>query len=320
MNSPTAISRRKLRKVNRPFAVLFALALITALIAATLINPATRADASSANDKLDLNKTPVADYNINLGKNTLRLPAPSQLQALDTLKANLGDENITARWDKSTGSVDTVMDFASPASPLEPEAAARNFIQANAGLFGLTDMDTLRLKRNTAALGGNLLYFEQTYQGLPVAGGGIGVVLDGERRVKSISGPYQKDLNLNIAPSLDAATAIAAAQTDLAQYRVKWVAGVADVLNPALDKLATQLGPDGDAASRLKRLPDSRRRASRLQILLLLAQPVRCLQVSDRRRDGRGALPRGFRALSGAVATFGGHLPDLPMHHGRIEK
>ncbi|MGI9106614.1 MAG: M36 family metallopeptidase [Pyrinomonadaceae bacterium] len=208
-----------------------------------LINPATRVDASSAGNKLDLNKTAVPEYNINLGKIALRPPSPAQLQAFDTLKANLGDANITARWDKSTGSIDSVMDFASPPSSLEPEAAARDFIQANASLFGITDMGTLRLKRNTAALGGNLLYFEQTYQGLAVAGGGVGVVLDGERRVKSISGPYQKDLNLNIAPSLDGAAAIAQAQSDLAQYQMQWVAGVADVLNPALDKLASQLGP-----------------------------------------------------------------------------
>lgn len=56
------------------------------------------------------------------------------------------------------------MDFASAPSSLEPEAAARAFIEQNAALFHITDPMTLRLKNHTAALGGNLLYFEQTYQ------------------------------------------------------------------------------------------------------------------------------------------------------------
>lgn len=245
MSSPTATAKRKARRINKLFFALFALALVAALVGVMFTNPvASRASAAPASpaDKLDLNKTAVPDYNVNLGKSIVRLPSPAQLQALNTLKANLGDAHVTARWDKTTGSVDTIMDFASQPSTLEPEAAAREFLQANAGLFGIADLTTLRLRRNTSALGGHLLYFEQMYQGMPVAGRGVGVVLDGEGRVKSVSGPYQKDLNVQMSPSLDAAAAIAKAQSDLSKFQVKWVAGVADVLNPALDKLAAQLG------------------------------------------------------------------------------
>lgn len=246
MSSPTAPLNRKARRrpAGRVFFVLFALALVAALVGAMFISPApTSASSSAAADKLDLNKTPVSDFNINLGKSIVRLPSPSQIQALGALKANLNDANITARWDKTTGSVDTIMDFASQPSALEPEAAAREFINSNAAIFGISDMATLRLKRNTPALGGNLLYFEQMYQGMPVAGRGIGVVMDGERRVKSVSGPYQKDLNLALNPSLDGAAAVLKAQSDLSKFKVQWVKGVAEVLNPALDKLASQLGP-----------------------------------------------------------------------------
>ena len=243
MSSPTTPDNRKARKANKPFLILFALAIIAALVGAMIFNPATQASSASATDKLDMNRTPVPDFNVNLGKSIVRLPAAAQLQALNALKANLGDSQVTARWDKTTGSVDTIMDFASPASTLDAEAAAREFLQANAGLFGISDMGTLRLKRNTEALGGNLLYFEQTYQGLRVEGRGVGVILDGERRVKSVSGPYQKDVNLELNPSLDGAAAVAKAQADLAKFKVQWVEGVADVLNPALDKLASQLGP-----------------------------------------------------------------------------
>jgi hypothetical protein len=244
MSSPTAPSKRKARRVNKVFVVMFALAMFAALVGALSINPArTSASSASVSDKLELNKTPVPDYNVNLGKSVLRVPSPSQLQGLNTLKANLGDAQVTARWDKTTGSIDTIMDFASQPSTLEPEAAAREFIASNAAIFGISDMTTLRLKRNTPALGGHLLYFEQMYQGMPVAGRGVGVVLDGEGRVKSVSGPYQKDLNLELNPSLDGAAAVVKAQTDLAKFKVQWVQGVADVLNPALDKLAAQLGP-----------------------------------------------------------------------------
>ncbi|MDQ1590452.1 MAG: hypothetical protein QOG71_1079 [Pyrinomonadaceae bacterium] len=241
MSSPTAPAKRKARRTSRAFVVLVALAMFAALVGATFVNRSTRAAASPA-DKLDLNKTPVPDFNVNLGKSIVRLPSASQLQALNTLKANLGDAKVTARWDKTTGSVDTIMDFASQPSSLEPEAAAREFLQSNAALFGISDMATLRLKRNTPALGGHLLYFEQTYQGLRVEGRGVGVIMDGEGRVKSVSGPYQKDLNLQLNSSLDGAAAVAKAQSDLAKFKVQWVQGVADVLNPALDKITSQLG------------------------------------------------------------------------------
>jgi hypothetical protein len=243
MSSPrNAPARKKARRADKVFVALVALVVFAALACTAFVNQSTRA-AASPGDKLDLNRTPVPDFNVNLGKSIVRPPAASQLQALSALKANLGDAHVTARWDKTTGSVDTIMDFASQPSSLDPEAAARDFLQANAGLFGITDMASLRLKRNTEALGGNLLYFEQTYQGLRVEGRGVGVIMDGEGRVKSVSGPYQKDLNLQLSPSLDGAAAVAKAQSDLAKFKVQWVEGVADVLNPALDKLASQLGP-----------------------------------------------------------------------------
>lgn len=226
---------------RRAFTVAVAIAIMATLLGSTLSGPAPAARAAGS-DSLNLHKQPAPDYNINLNKASLRLPTAAQLQALDALKANLGDQNVTARWDKSSGSVDTVFDFASAPSPLDPEAAARSFIQSNAALFGLNDMATLRLKTNTAALGGHLLYFEQTYNGLAVAGRGIGVVLDGERRVKMVSGPYERSLQLDATPSVDGAAAVAQAQADLAQFKVQWATGVADKLNPALDALASQLG------------------------------------------------------------------------------
>lgn len=240
--------------MRRVLAVFFAVVLALTSVASTLLGANAAAGAAAPADP-DLNKTAVPDYNVNFKKVSTRLPSASQLAALNSLKSNLGDSNVTARWDKKTGSVDTIFDFASAPSSLDPEAAARAFIQSNAGLFGITDMSTLRLKTNNEALGGNLMYFEQVNNGVPVAGRGVGVVMDGERRVKMVSGPYEKNVQAASTPSLDGATAVAKAQADLAKYKVKWVTGVADKLNPALDLLASQLGPMATPAPHLTYFP-----------------------------------------------------------------
>lgn len=190
-----------------------------------------------------LSKKPVPDFDINLTKYVSRLPTAEQLQALDALKSSLGDQNVTARWDKATGSLDVLYDFASGPSELDPESAARSFIASNSALFGAIDPSALKLVSNIEALGGNLLYFAQTYDGLIVEGRGVGVFMDGRRRIKMISGPCQPGLAISTRPSLDGASAVAAAQADLARYRVEWANGVAEVLNPALDLIASQLGP-----------------------------------------------------------------------------
>jgi len=166
-------------------ACLIAILIVVAFLSAGVTGPvASAANFGVPAIEFDQNKTRVADFDVNLASYVPRLPSSAQLQALETLKANLGDRQITARWDKATGSVDTIYDFASQPSSLAPEQAARAFIAANFGLFGISDTSTLRLKKNVEALGGNLLYFEQTHNGLPVASSGIGVFMDGQRRIK----------------------------------------------------------------------------------------------------------------------------------------
>ena len=225
-------------------AFLSTIATAVALTIASTFGPivSSQATVTTPSFEFNQNKRPVPNHDINLTQFVPRLPTAAQLQALASLTTQLGDQNITARWDRATGSVDTIYDFASAPSTLEPEAAARDFIATNSSLFGITDMSTLRLKRDVEAFGGNLLYFEQTYGGLPVANGGVGVLMDGRRRIKMISGPYHSNLSFSVNPSLDAAAAVAAAQADLERYRRPWVNGVAEVLNPALDLLASQLG------------------------------------------------------------------------------
>ena len=132
-----------------------ALALVALLVVALMFAPVRSAGAAvSTVPALDFNfnKRVVADYDINLTQYVRRLPAAAQLQALNALKTNIGDQRITARWDRATGSVDTIYDFASSPSSLDPETAARAFLASNAALFGISDMSSLRLKRNVEAL------------------------------------------------------------------------------------------------------------------------------------------------------------------------
>lgn len=229
---------------QRSIAFISALVMAAALASALTLGPlvTTGATVTPPVFEFNQNKRPVPNYDVNLTQFVRRLPTSAQLQALDSLKTGLGDQDITARWDNATGSVDTIYDFASASSTLDAEAAARAFIAANASLFGITDTSTLRLKRDVEAFGGNLLYFEQTYGGLPVANGGIGVVMDGQRRIKMISGPYHSNLSFGVNPGLEAPAAVAAAQVDLDRYRRPWAAGVAAVLNPALDLIQSQIG------------------------------------------------------------------------------
>ncbi|HEX8190465.1 MAG TPA: M36 family metallopeptidase, partial [Pyrinomonadaceae bacterium] len=49
-------------------------------------------------------------------------------------------------------------------------------------------------------------------------------------------------LSVASAPGLDSAAAVAAAQSDLARYKVEWTGAVASVMNPALDVLEAELG------------------------------------------------------------------------------
>ncbi|MFL6274013.1 MAG: M36 family metallopeptidase [Blastocatellia bacterium] len=240
-------NRQGLAPRARSTALFNRLALVAILAGAFIFGfgPILRAGASStpkAAVDLDQSKPRVPNFDINLTQRIRLQPSAVQLQALNALKTNLHDTNITARWDKSSGSVDTIYDFASAASTLDPEAAARNFIASNAALFGISDMSTLTLDSNVAALGGNLMYFKQTYNGLTVANSGIGVVMDGQRRVKMVSGPYRANLAVNTVPSLDGAASVAVAQADLDRFKVQWANGVSEVLTPALDLIASQLG------------------------------------------------------------------------------
>lgn len=163
---------------------------------------------------------PAPNYDFNLERNLagLRQATSQQIAALDQLRASSASSNLTMRWSDFGGSPDMVMDFASSSYPGTAEEAARAFLETNSELFGIANVADLRLFNQRKALGGHLLRFQQTHNGIDVKDGGIGIVLNGNNQVIMASGPYFRNIDVSTAPTISATQARAAAQSDLAQF------------------------------------------------------------------------------------------------------
>jgi hypothetical protein len=184
---------------------------------------------------------PNFDLNLSRAAANLRTATADQLAAVETLKANANASNLTVRWNDFGGSPDVIRDFASAPYAGTPEEAGRAFLAANAAAFGISNLSDLRVIRNTNALGGHLLRFQQTYNGLDVRDGGIGLVLNARNQVIMASGPYFRDVQVNTQPTLSVEQAKAAAAADLARFHVALPDSITSLLRPALDGLAKQV-------------------------------------------------------------------------------
>src|SRR5690606_19778796 len=110
-------------------------------------------------------------------------------------------------------------------------------------LFGLSDLNTLTLFSQREALGGHLLRFQQTFNGVPVAGGGIGVVMNSNNQVIMVSGPFYRDVAVDTQPGISPQQAKDAAAADLSQFAANIPQAVQDLLQPALNVLHEQAAP-----------------------------------------------------------------------------
>jgi hypothetical protein len=170
----------------------------------------------------------------------MRQATADQLGAAEGLKANTNASNMIVRWNDFGGSPDVVMDFASHAYTGTPEEAGRAFLSENAGLFGINNVSDLQLVSNREALGGHLLRFKQTFNGIDVKDGGIGLVMNANQQVIMASGPFFRDVNVNTTPALSADAARQAAGADLARFQVAIPSYISNLLKPGLDILAKQ--------------------------------------------------------------------------------
>jgi hypothetical protein len=217
-----------------------ALAAMLAIFSLGSTEPAARA-ATSSDPLAGMYTRPAPNYDLNIARALphAREATPAQLAGLAALQS--GSPNLRARWNEFGGSPDVVADFASRPYPGTPEAAARAFIAENAALFGVVNASDLRLVSQKAALGGNLLRFQQMYQGVDVKDGGIGIVMNGGNQVIFASGPLFRDVSVDTNPSLTAAQAADAAAADLDGFAVALPAAAENLLGPALALLASQV-------------------------------------------------------------------------------
>ena len=224
---------------HRPFAVFVVAGLVFSLLlpAAPL---AASADALDRARDQGVTHIPTIDVNQTAGTVAQRLATAAQTQALAAFRA--AHPAAVTRWDRFAGSIDVMHGFASAPSTGTPEQAALDFVAANEGIFGAVAPSSLRQSETIAALGGYLVRFDQVHAGVPVEGAGLGFVLDAEKRVRAVSGPFYSDVAIDATPALTSAAAVSRAATDLAVFARSLDAASEATLAPAFDLIESQLG------------------------------------------------------------------------------
>ena len=145
--------------------------LVLAVIIAGFYFPLRNTEAAPNTNSLpDMYQRSAPDFDYNLSRNlqNLRQATSEQISALDQLRSATNANNLQMRWNDFGGSPDVIYDFASQSFSGSPEEAGRAFINQNAALFGVSDLNDLRVFSNREALGGNLIRFQQTFNGVPV--------------------------------------------------------------------------------------------------------------------------------------------------------
>src|ERR1041384_4595638 len=220
---PTSKTLRK-KNIFR-FAILLTAA--AAILGAMLSLPFDTGKAASQAVK-ELYKRPAPNFDLNVSRHLLnvRQATSAQVSALNNFKTSVNAPNMTTRWNDFGGSPDVMYDFASQSYSGTPEEAARAFVMDNAGIFGVTELNNFRVFSSRNALGGYLVRFQQTFNGVAVENGGIGIVMNVNKQVIMTSGPFFRDVAVNTQPSLSAEQARTAADNDLNKFYV-WLPAAA---------------------------------------------------------------------------------------------
>lgn len=219
--------------------------LVWAIVVAILWFPfGSKSQAANNNtrpiEQLYKRSAPQFDYNLSRNIQNLRPASGEQLAALENLKAATNAPNMKARWNDFGGSPDVIYDFASQPFSGTPEEAGRAFLAQNASLFGISDVNNLRVFNQREALGGYLIRFQQTFNGVPVKDGGIGLVMNANKQVIMASGPFFRNITVDTQPTLSAEQARSAADADLNQFNVQLPSHITNLLQTGLNNLTQQ--------------------------------------------------------------------------------
>lgn len=239
--------------------------LVWAIVLTGLLLPAAREakaiNPANAASLTNLYRRSAPNFDLNLSRNlqNLRQATGAQNAALNSLKDATNSPNLSVRWNAFGGSPDVVYDFASAPFQGTPEEAGRAFLSQNAALFGINDINNLRVWSQKEALGGTLIRFQQTFNGIPVKDGGVGLVMNANKQVIMASGPHFRDVSVNTQPTLSAEQAKGAALADLNRFNFNLPSYITNLLQTgnqvltqhaaAIENLQPQLGiyptPDG---------------------------------------------------------------------------
>jgi hypothetical protein len=235
---------RKMRMKNSKFKsshsrLMLLLVLASTIISLVIVIPGfSRAGASSSNSSIN-RVVPSIDPALTAA---LRQPTGLQLSALNQFKGNYGNQAVV-RWNPFSGSPDVMMSFHTAPSTDTPENTARAFVNNNSALCGVNS-DALVLIDQKEAMGGYLVRFQQRYNNLDVAGASLGFLMNTDKQIRMVMGPAFRDVSLSTANAgLDAATAIARAQSALGPYQVARPANADQLLAPAFDRLQKEIAP-----------------------------------------------------------------------------
>ncbi len=222
--------------------------IVLALLASfALVAPNRKVEAQPAtrlanNLELGMYWRPAPSYDLNLSRalNNTRQATSQQLAGVEQLRSTSNASRMQIRWNEFGGSPDVISGFASAPFAGTPEAAGRTFLTTNAAAFGIGNVNDLRIFSEREALGGHLLRFQQTHNGIDVKDGGIGLVLNANKQVIMASGPHFRDVNVNTTPTLSADQARTVAASDLNQFAVAMPQYIMNLLQPGLDHLTQQ--------------------------------------------------------------------------------
>lgn len=304
-------------KTSRAWALRVAAIIAVAIVAAVLWQPLTshNAEASAVQDPMaQISRRPAPNFDLNATRNlaNVRAATSEQLAAIANFKTAVNAPNMTLRWNEFGGSPDVMYDFASQAFSGTAEEAARAFITQNASVFGVASSDHLQVFDNVSALGGNLIRFNQSFNGIPVQNGGIGIVVKNNRVVMA-SGPFFRGVDVVTTPTLTGDQARAAANADLAQYAANIPPAVANLLQAGLGILAEQAAPVANLEPKLGIYPTADGYKLVWKVAKFSTNPFGLYIVSIDAHTGETINRRDFVTYQQAPTLFTGDIyPKYP--------
>jgi hypothetical protein len=266
----------------------------------------------------ELYKRPAPNFDLNASLHlpNVRQATSAQLAALDNLKASVNATSMTTRWNDFGGSPDVMYDFASQPYAGTPEEAARAFVMQNAGIFGVTELNNFRVFSSRNALGGHLVRFQQTFNGVAVENGGIGIVMNANKQVIMASGPFFRDVAVNTQPSLSAEQARTAADNDLKRFYIELPAAATNLLQNGLSIISQQLAAVDNIAPTLAIYPTADGYRLAWKVARFSTNPFGLYMVTVDANSGEILGRKDFLAFQ----TTPGYLSEVPADRPKSER